>query len=78
MKPLLVVVSKRIQSIEADELNIETPLIKLSSSMVRKASINDKPITNLGKKEIRAQTLPRPVVEPFCIFSLAPGSRGGG
>lgn len=52
MKPLLVVVSKRIQSIEADELNIETPAIKLSSSMVRKASIKDKPITNLGKKEI--------------------------
>ena len=34
---------------EAEALNIETPPRKLSSSIVRKASINDKPITKLNE-----------------------------
>jgi hypothetical protein len=35
---------------EAEALNIEIPPIKLSSSIARKANINDRPITKL--KEI--------------------------
>jgi hypothetical protein len=40
---------------EAEALNIETPPRKLSSSMVRKANINDRPITKLKKKFEKAE-----------------------
>lgn len=40
---------KRIQNIEAEALNIETPPRKLSISMARKLSMRDKPITKLKK-----------------------------
>lgn len=42
---------KRIQNIEAEALNIETPPRKLSISMARKLSMRDKPITKLKKNE---------------------------